>query len=337
MLSVANSCRLNPFVECVAICENLSTENVADILPNYDLTLDCTDTPNSRYLISDAAILLGKPIVFASALRTEGQMIVLNNPVGLQGDEDGGPCYRCIFPNCPPVEATPTCGEGGILGPVVGVMGILQALEAIKILACNGQGSVEKESLDNNVKSNTTTMTMFSAYSNPAFRTLKMRKRRKGCKACSKGAILNLSSFTSLHQPHAHFCHGISSPSILSHEERVHPEQLAVELRTAKERPLIVDVREKSHFDVFHLENSVNIPFSEVMEWRDERDWMTKYTKLKNRNPMYVLCRLGNDSQLAVQKFKAFGMDLDGQRYIGDVEGGWYAWRKKVAGHWPEF
>ena len=100
---------------------------------NYDLVLDCTDNPATRYLISDTCVLLGKPLVSASALRIDGQLMVLNNPPLPAGDPKGGPCYRCIFPKPPPPESVVSCGDGGILGPVVGVMGVLQALEAIRV------------------------------------------------------------------------------------------------------------------------------------------------------------------------------------------------------------
>ena len=81
---------------------HLSPSNALDIVSTYDVILDCTDTPASRYLISDTCVLLQKPLVSASALRTEGQLMALNHPAKPAGDADGGPCYRCVFPNPPP-------------------------------------------------------------------------------------------------------------------------------------------------------------------------------------------------------------------------------------------
>src|SRR5690606_14928959 len=130
------------------------------IFSQYDLILDCTDHPFVRYLISDTAVLLGKPIVSASALRSEGQLIVLNYPV------DKGPCYRCIWPTPPAAETVTSCGEGGIIGPVVGTMGILQALEAIKILAKRNQPG-------ETVAPTSPVMTIFSAVPTLQFRHLK--------------------------------------------------------------------------------------------------------------------------------------------------------------------
>ena len=87
----------------------VTSHNAIEILKNYAIIVDCTDAPSTRYLISDAAVVLSKPLVSGSALGTEGQIAVYGY--------NGGPCYRCIFPNPPPVESVLTCGEGGILGP----------------------------------------------------------------------------------------------------------------------------------------------------------------------------------------------------------------------------
>jgi len=127
--------RLNPNVHYVAYPNHLTPANAIATMENYDLVLDCTDHPASRYLISDAAVLCGKLLISGSALRTEGQLMVLNNPPSTSHQEAGGPCYRCIFPKPPPIESVVSCGDGGILGPVVGVIGVLMALEAIKLIA----------------------------------------------------------------------------------------------------------------------------------------------------------------------------------------------------------
>jgi adenylyltransferase/sulfurtransferase len=127
-------CRLNPNLRYIAHGEHLTPQNAREIVEKYDLVLDCTDHPTSRYLISDICVLLHKPLISASALRTDGQLIVLNSPPLPAGDASGGPCYRCVFPKPPPAESVVSCGDGGILGPVVGTMGVLQALEAVKLI-----------------------------------------------------------------------------------------------------------------------------------------------------------------------------------------------------------
>jgi len=111
-----------------AIAVALSPANARALLESYDVILDCTDNPATRYLLSDTAVLLGKPLVSGAAQRFDGQLCTYN-----LGPE--GPCYRCLFPRPPSsAEATPSCEETGILGAVTGVIGSLQALEAIRVI-----------------------------------------------------------------------------------------------------------------------------------------------------------------------------------------------------------
>jgi adenylyltransferase and sulfurtransferase len=111
-----------------AIADALTPANARALLESYDVILDCTDNPATRYLLSDTAVLLGKPLVSGAAQRFDGQLCTYN-----LGPE--GPCYRCLFPRPPSSsEATPSCEETGILGAVTGVIGSLQALEAIRVI-----------------------------------------------------------------------------------------------------------------------------------------------------------------------------------------------------------
>jgi adenylyltransferase/sulfurtransferase len=117
--------QLNSQVDCIPFHCSLSPENITPIVQGFDIVLDCTDNAATRYLLNDACVLLKKPLVSASALRMEGQLTVYNY--------DDGPCYRCLFPKPPPAASVTNCGDGGVLGCVPGVMGCLQALEAIKV------------------------------------------------------------------------------------------------------------------------------------------------------------------------------------------------------------
>lgn len=105
----------------------ISPSNAIRILEAYNIVLDCTDNPPTRYLLSDVAVLLGKPLVSGAAQRYDGQLCVYN-----LGED--GPCYRCLFPKAPEPELVGSCQEMGILGAVTGVIGNLQALEAIKLI-----------------------------------------------------------------------------------------------------------------------------------------------------------------------------------------------------------
>jgi adenylyltransferase/sulfurtransferase len=120
--------RLNSHLAVDVITKALTAENAKSLLEPYDIILDCTDNAPTRYLISDTAVALKKPLVSGAALKYEGQLCVYN-----MGKD--GPCYRCLYPKPPAPETMGSCGESGILGVVTGVIGNLQALETIKIIA----------------------------------------------------------------------------------------------------------------------------------------------------------------------------------------------------------
>lgn len=303
---------LNPSITYHAHQTHLTTHNAQDIVSCYDFVLDCTDHPTSRYLISDICVLLSKPLVSASAFQASGQLIILNNPPG------EGPCYRCVFPKPSPPESVVGCGEGGILGPVVGVMGVLQALEAIKLIT---RGEERK---------GPPMMLLFSAMGDTPFRSVKMRSKRKGCFACSDEAGLTLEAMQSS-MDYVQFC-GVSTPvSLLQPGERITAVEYDRVSRQSEEHVLL-DVREKEHFGLCNLEGSINIPISRFMSHRgtdaEVPDWIP--ADIPPTAPMYVVCRVGNDSQIAAQKLKEMGLGRDGERFIGDIRGGLRAWKDAI-------
>lgn len=120
-------CRLNSRIQVDVTTESLLPSNAVALLSPYDIILDCTDNAPTRYLLSDTAVFLDKPLVSGAAQKYEGQLCTYN-----LGED--GPCYRCLFPKPPAVETIGTCEETGILGAVTGIIGNMQALEAIKII-----------------------------------------------------------------------------------------------------------------------------------------------------------------------------------------------------------
>lgn len=119
--------RLNHGIEVVPIMEALLPHNAVSLLQPYDIILDCTDNSPTRYLLSDTAVHLNKPLVSGAAQKFDGQLCIYN--LG-----NTGPCYRCLFPQPPVHEASGTCEETGILGVVTGIIGSMQALEAVKLI-----------------------------------------------------------------------------------------------------------------------------------------------------------------------------------------------------------
>jgi adenylyltransferase/sulfurtransferase len=333
----------------------LTPETAISTFTNYDIVLDCTDTPASRYLISDTCVLLGKRLVSASALRIDGQLMVLNNPPLPPGDPSGGPCYRCVFPKPPPPESVVSCGEGGILGPVVGVMGVLQALEAIKVLTHQASPAAAPEP---------PSLLIFSAYSQPMFRSIRLRSRKPKCAACSSHATISAEALQSGSLDYVQFCGSVNPVNALTAQERISPESYA-KLRSgvnpftgtvsSKDSHILIDTREQVQFELGNIDGSVNIPFSAISRIArpnldpsspagtgrdhdmdsDENDWVAQLKRTEK--PIFVVCRQGNDSQLSVRKMKELGLDYGGKRFIGDIRGGLEAWRKSVDAEFPEY
>ncbi|TKA50444.1 hypothetical protein B0A49_09644 [Cryomyces minteri] len=359
---------LNPLVNYVSHREHLTPQIALQMFDRYDLVLDCTDHPTSRYLISDTCVLLQKPLVSASALRTEGQLMVLNNPPRAAGDVTGGPCYRCVFPRPPPAESVTSCGEGGILGPVVGVMGVLQALEAIKIIVA---GIPKPFDADRNIDISTVgreeasdasaptqdppSLLLFSAYTSPPFRSVRLRSRRKDCMACSASATITRASLTSGSLDYAQFCGVVNPVSVLEKDSRISAndydaQQSMLEwFRQTRGSEVygamtdtIVDVREKVQFDLCHFDRAINVPWSEILA--DDEPLKRALEDLSARRQITVVCRLGNDSQLAVRKIRelrrrggAIGSVETDDSLVMDIEGGLRAWTRDVDPEFPEY
>ena len=334
--------------------EQLTPQNALLIFSQYDLILDCTDHPTSRYLISDAAVLLNKPLVSASALKTDGQLTTLNNPPAPPADSEGGPCYRCIFPKPPPPESVVSCGEGGILGPVVGVMGVLQALEAIKVIVAQGYPhgqSPDQKSLSTRSPASTSptsptaSLLIFSAFSPQPFRSVRLRGRRAGCPACSAEASITKESLTSGSLDYVQFCGIAQAVNILTPKERVTASAYAAERKQAQavnsgRDDLLVDVREKSQFELCSIPGSVNIPYSDISNWKSAEDAATFQEQLDGKRSVRFICRMGNDSQLAIRKIKELGIRAKNQKedhLLAHVEEGLKAWKRDVDEDWPAY
>jgi adenylyltransferase/sulfurtransferase len=151
------------------------------------------------------------------------------------------------------------------------------------------------------------------------------------------------------------FCGSATAPSLLGPEERVSPEEYREKHPLTNTRTkgdpeashTVIDVRDKAQFGICNLENSINIPISNFLgsaplssadpEAHQLPSWLPSELASESTDPIYVVCRLGNDSQIAVKKMKDLGLDRNGQRYIGDIRGGFRAWREQVDPEWPEY
>jgi adenylyltransferase/sulfurtransferase len=212
-------------------------------------------------------------------------------------------------------------------------MGVLQALEVVKLISAGKLTATEGE------KAGEASMLLFSANSNPPFRSVKLRARTLGCFACSAEAGLSLESLTSGSLNYALFC-GVTTPiQILEPEERIEAKEYQ---RIKREREikehLLIDVREKVQFDICNIDGSINVPFSTLQGNRpvdrERPRWIPE--DLPPDAPLYIICRLGNDSQVVARRLKESGFDNDG-RYIGDIKDGLKGWKEQVDSSWPEY
>ena len=341
-LAHADQISRNSEIHYIAHPSDLDHQTAVEVMRNYDLILDCTDRPTTRYLISDAAVLAGKPVVTASALRTEGQLMVLNNPPK-SPNNPGGFCYRCVFPKPPPADTVLSCGEGGILGPVVGVMGVLMAMEALKILAPLSEENEYQNPAGASADPVPPTLLLYSAYSNPPFRSIKLRGKRKACISCSDTASITEESLKSTPSGYAKVC-ASSSPSAPANTTRFSANEYLEVRKTPATPHLLVDVREQVQFDICHLKGSINLPYSVIS--RDPEasldrldDATIDNPHIVNGVPLYLICRFGNDSQLAAKTFMGLRRFQADDRYVlrGDISGGLRAWREEVDPGFPEY
>ncbi|XP_067222738.1 adenylyltransferase and sulfurtransferase MOCS3 [Chanodichthys erythropterus] len=313
--------RLNSTVQCVPYHLQLSRENAVQLIQQYDIVADCSDNVPTRYLVNDACVLARKPLVSASALRMEGQLTVYNYR--------GGPCYRCLYPSPPPPETVTNCSDGGVLGVVPGIMGCLQALEVLKI--ASGQGSSFEQQL-----------LMFDGQEG-RFRSIRLRPRQAECAVCGETPTV-----TEL-QDYEQFCGSAATDkcrrlNLLTKEQRVSVQEYRAILDSSTPH-LLLDVRPKVEVDICHLSTSINIPLASLEDKKAEHITLLKDTigklkqqmNIKSQVPVFVVCKLGNDSQKAVQVLeKMSGLEIE-QITVKDISGGLMAWAKNIDRSFPQY
>ncbi|KAK4454557.1 hypothetical protein QBC34DRAFT_490358 [Podospora aff. communis PSN243] len=342
---------INPLPTYVPYTYPITPENAADIISEYDLVMDCTDNPATRYLISDMCVLLCKPLVSAASVKKSGQLIVLNCPPTPQGRVDGkyAPCYRCCFKKPPPPSSMVSCGEAGIMGTVVGLMGVAQAGEAIKILisSLHLPQTPTGDTPDQNLTQPTLliyTYDLASAIGPYSFRPLKMSPRKKNCFACGENSpsTLTLEGIKSGTPNYEQFCSLPLSKHALPAEERISARAFH-DMRENGEigRHVLIDTREREHFSFGSIEGAVNVPFGRLLMKaaevkRDGGDGKGVLPDSVDENaPVFVVCRRGLDSQEAVEKLKELGVGNGGRRRIMDIAGGIKAWKEEVDPTFP--
>ncbi len=285
---------INPNIAIDKFDTGLTSENALGILRDYDLVVDGTDNFPTRYLVNDACVLLRKPNVYGSVFRFEGQATVF-------AYEDG-PCYRCLYPEPPPPGLVPSCAEGGVLGILPGVIGLIQATEAVKIIL--GVGETLKNRL-----------LLYDALA-MRFRELKLR-RDAGCPVCGDHpTVTKLIDYQE-------FC------GVRPMAAETGPASDAIEVTEVKEKLrraedfVLLDVREPHEYQIARIEGARLIPLSELPKYLSELD---------RAGEIVVHCKSGGRSQKAVDLLKANGFGR-----ARNMTGGITAWSERVDPTVPKY
>ena len=288
--------RLNPNVEVIRHDLRLTRDNALETIRPYDIVVDGTDNFPTRYLTNDACVLLRKPNVYGSIFRFEGQASVFAPHLG-------GPCYRCLYPEPPPPGLVPSCAEGGVLGVLPGVIGVIQATETLKLILGLGTSLLNR-------------LLLYNAL-DMQFRELKLR-RDPQCPLCGENpSITELIDYP-------RFC-GFPPPSALN---AMHPDEVTVhDLKQALDNPKlriqVLDVREPDEYQVTHLPGTRLVPLSTLAQRLRELDPNQSY---------YLHCKAGGRSMKALQFLREQGF-----KHLKSVKGGITAWSDEIDPQVPKY
>ncbi len=278
---------LNPLVQVETHGVRLTRDNALDILGAYDIIADGTDNFATRYLVNDACVLLGKPNVYGSIYRFEGQASVFHS--------GHGPCYRCLYPDPPPPGLVPSCAEGGVLGVLPGVIGVIQGIEAIKLVLGVGESLIGR-------------LLVFDALG-MRFRELKLR-RDPACPLCGDSPTLHELI------DYEQFCGvGADGATDGSAADAVTARGLAA-ARAAGEQPLLVDVREPHEWEIARIEGSRLVPLATLPDGLADVD---------RERDIVLVCHQGVRSRTALDILRAAGFHR-----LRNLEGGIDAWSTEV-------
>ena len=287
---------INPFVQLDRHETALTSENAMEIFRDYNIIVDGTDNFPTRYLVNDACVLMGKPNVYGSIFRFEGQATVFAYP--------GGPCYRCLYPEPPPPGLVPSCAEGGVLGILPGIIGLVQATETVKLILGIGQTLVGR-------------LMLYDALG-MKFREMKLR-RDPECPVCGDNptvkALIDYVEFCGV--PHAE---GPAEAVVVASD--IDP----VEVKAKQDRGdkfTLLDVREPHEFQICRIPGSILIPLGELPK---------RYAELDKNGELVVHCKMGGRSAKAVDFLKQNGF-----KQARNMTGGILAWSDKVDPRVPKY
>jgi molybdopterin/thiamine biosynthesis adenylyltransferase/rhodanese-related sulfurtransferase len=311
---------INPYLQVDVYNVPLTSDNALELFAPYDVIIDGTDNFPTRYLVNDACVKLGKPNVYGSIFRFEGQLSVFY--------AKEGPCYRCMFPTPPPPGLVPSCAEGGVLGILPGTIGTLQATEAIKLILGIGDSMVGK-------------MLLYDALE-MSFTKLKVRKD-PNCPVCGVPAdqvtLIDYEQFCGM-PAHDHSDYQANTNG--HKEEKALQEMTVIELKQRLddgENLLVLDVRDPHEWEISALDDTLRIPKpqiesakNDVLAGRKRRE-ETVLAQIPQDQEIAVLCRSGNRSGKIIQILQEVGY----KNKLVNVKGGILAWADQIDSDMPKY
>jgi molybdopterin/thiamine biosynthesis adenylyltransferase/rhodanese-related sulfurtransferase len=288
---------INPNVQVDLHDMMFRSENAMQLVQDYDIVIDGTDNFPTRYLSNDVCVLMKKPNIYGSIFRFDGQCTVFAPHLG-------GPCYRCMFPEPPPPGMVPSCAEGGVLGVLPGMIGVMQAIEAIKLIIGIGDSLIGR-------------LVSFDALK-LRFKEFKIRKD-PNCPICG--------DHPTIHEliDYDQFC-GIPQADAEAAKELEVPTITATELKTKidrKEKFVLVDVREPFEYDISRIPGSKLIPLGELP---------ARLSELDSADDIVLHCKVGGRSAKALRILQEAGF-----RKLNNLQGGITAWSDEVDPSIPKY
>jgi sulfur-carrier protein adenylyltransferase/sulfurtransferase len=297
----------------------LTSDNALELFETYDVIIDGTDNFPTRYLVNDACVKLGKPNVYGSIFRFEGQLSVFY--------AEHGPCYRCMFPEPPPPGLVPSCAEGGVLGILPGTIGTMQATEAIKLILGIGEPMIGK-------------MMLYDALE-MSFSTIKVRKN-PNCPVCSipheQVELIDYEMFCGM-PAHDRSTFSASNGHKEGEMKTINVQELKARM-DAGEDLLVVDVRDPHEWEIVALDGTLRIPKGDVLaaknavlagrKLREE----TVLADIPNDREVIVHCRSGKRSADVILALEEIGYDGD---KLVNLEGGILAWANEIDTRLPTY
>jgi molybdopterin/thiamine biosynthesis adenylyltransferase/rhodanese-related sulfurtransferase len=281
---------INPYTEVIIHEVRLDVSNVMEIFSQYDLIVDGTDNFATRYLVNDACVLLGKPYVWGSIYRFDGQASVFWSA--------HGPCYRCLYPEPPPPGMVPSCAEGGVLGVLCGSIGSIQVTEAIKLLTGIGDPLVGR-------------LMVYDAL-DMTYRAIKIRKD-PDCPLCGPNATQ-----TGLLEDYEAFCGTISQQAMTAAQESTISVRTLKAMIDAEANFVLIDVREPNEFEIVRIPGSILIPKQQILDG-------SALASLPQTKQIVLHCKSGARSAECLAVVKAAGF-ADAVH----VGGGVLAWAREI-------